>query len=177
MPLTVLKRIGDLEVKPTRMSLLMADGFPKRPYGVVEDVMVQINNLRFLVDFVVLEMEENAEIPIILGRPFMKMTKVIINIDEGTIALKDQEEEVNEEKRNNKGAGVHQNPLKEHEGPRPSLPVQFNKKFWVVKELRADGLIEIESPTSRRTKKVNRKLLKTSWCIEGKGDTKIKDVA
>ncbi|XP_014522166.1 uncharacterized protein LOC106778696 [Vigna radiata var. radiata] len=76
------------------MSLVMADGSPKRPYGVVEDVMVQINDLRFLVDFVVLEMEENAEIPIILGRSFMKTAKVIVNVDEGTIALKGQEEEV-----------------------------------------------------------------------------------
>ncbi|XP_014522280.1 uncharacterized protein LOC106778799 [Vigna radiata var. radiata] len=83
-----------MEVKLARMSLLMTDGSPKRPYGVVEDVLVQINNLRFLADFVVLEMEENEEIPIILGRSFMKTAKVIINVDEGTIALNDQEEEV-----------------------------------------------------------------------------------
>ncbi|XP_014492827.1 uncharacterized protein LOC106755230 [Vigna radiata var. radiata] len=94
IPLTVLKKIRDFEVKPKRMSLLMADGSPKRPYGMIEDIMVQINNLRFLVDFVVLKMEENAEIPIILGRSFMKTAKVIINVDEGTIVLKDQEEEV-----------------------------------------------------------------------------------
>ncbi|XP_014523338.1 uncharacterized protein LOC106779681 [Vigna radiata var. radiata] len=94
MPLTVLKKIGDLEVKPTRMSLLMAYGSPKRPYGMVEDVMVRVANLMFMVDFVILEMEENAEIPIIVGRSFMKMAKVIINVHEGTIALKDQEEDL-----------------------------------------------------------------------------------
>ncbi|XP_014524350.1 uncharacterized protein LOC106780561, partial [Vigna radiata var. radiata] len=94
MPLTVVEKIGGLKVKPARMSLLMVDGSPKRPYGVVEDVTVQTNNLRFLVDFVVLEIEENLEIPIILGRSFVKMAKVIINVNNGTIALKDQEEEV-----------------------------------------------------------------------------------
>ncbi|XP_014503152.1 uncharacterized protein LOC106763480 [Vigna radiata var. radiata] len=76
------------------MSLLKVDGYPKRPYGVLENVKLQVDNLIFLVDFVILEMEKNAEIPIILGRSFLKTTKVIINVDEGTIALKDQEEEV-----------------------------------------------------------------------------------
>ncbi|KOM38008.1 hypothetical protein LR48_Vigan03g139000 [Vigna angularis] len=66
--------------------------------------------------------------------------------------------------------------LEEHEGLRPGIPVRFNKNLWVVKELSADGLIEIESPISRRTKKVNRKLLKMNWYGEGKDDTKIKDV-
>ncbi|XP_014522339.1 uncharacterized protein LOC106778857 [Vigna radiata var. radiata] len=78
MPLTVLQKIGGLKVKPARMSLFRVDGSTKRLYGVVEDVMVQTNNLRFLVDFLVLEMEENVEIPVILGRPFMKTAKVII---------------------------------------------------------------------------------------------------
>ncbi|XP_052724031.1 uncharacterized protein LOC128193882 [Vigna angularis] len=39
------KAIGGLEVKPARMTLFMADGSTKKPYGMVEDVMVQIENL------------------------------------------------------------------------------------------------------------------------------------
>lgn len=56
--------------------------------------MVQIDNLRFLVGFVVMEIGEDLETPIILGRPFMKIGKVIINVDDGTITLKDQKETV-----------------------------------------------------------------------------------
>ncbi|XP_047150716.1 uncharacterized protein LOC124822722, partial [Vigna umbellata] len=93
MPLSVLENIGGLEVQPAKMTLFMADGSTKKPYGVVENVMVQTGNLRFLVDFVVMEMEEDLEIPIIFGRPFMKTAKVIINVDDETIALKNQEEE------------------------------------------------------------------------------------
>ncbi|XP_014491840.1 uncharacterized protein LOC106754341 [Vigna radiata var. radiata] len=199
--------MGELEVKPARMSLLMADGSPKRPYGVVENVKLQVDNLMFLVDFVILEMEENTKIPIILGRSFLKTAKVIINVDEGTISLKNQEEEVilsacktgrkheengtnpkaafqdalgkvnrtakarkkgkiyflsqvPKQEKHNKGSIVHQSPLKKQEGLRPGLPVQCNKKLWVIKDFTADGFIEIESPTSRRTKKVNRKMLK-----------------
>ncbi|XP_014489914.1 uncharacterized protein LOC106752693 [Vigna radiata var. radiata] len=67
MPLSMLNKIGGLEVKPTKAILQMVDGSIKHPYGVVEDVVVKIDKLKFLVDFVVMEMEENEEIPIILG--------------------------------------------------------------------------------------------------------------
>jgi len=95
MPLSMLKKIGGLEAKPTRMTLQLADTSIKYPYGVVEDVVVQIDKLKFPVDFVVMEMEKDEGIPLILGRPFMKTTKVVINVDEGTLRLKDQDEEVN----------------------------------------------------------------------------------
>ncbi|XP_047148690.1 uncharacterized protein LOC124820940 [Vigna umbellata] len=84
MPLPLFERIDDLEVKPTKVTLLMADGSSKKPYGVMEDIMVCVGTPEFLVDFVVMEMEENLT-PIILRRPFMKTTKVIINVDEGMI--------------------------------------------------------------------------------------------
>jgi len=94
MPLSALKKIGGLEAKPTRMTLQLADRSIKYPYGVVEDVVVKRDKLKFAVDFVVLEMEEDEGVPLILGRPFMKTSKVVINVDEGTLKLKDQDEEV-----------------------------------------------------------------------------------
>jgi len=94
MPLSMLKKIGGLEAKPTRMTLQLANNSIKYPYGVVEDVVVQIDKLNFPVDFVVMEMEKDEGVPLILGRPFMKTAKVVINVDEGTLNLKDQDEEV-----------------------------------------------------------------------------------
>ncbi|XP_017431970.1 uncharacterized protein LOC108339341 [Vigna angularis] len=67
MPLSMLKKIGGLEVKPKKTILQMADRSIKHPYGVVEDVVVEIDKLQFPVHFVVIKMEENAEIRIILG--------------------------------------------------------------------------------------------------------------
>ncbi|XP_017410999.2 uncharacterized protein LOC108323145 [Vigna angularis] len=58
MPLSMLKKIGDLEVKSTRMILQMADRSIKHPYGVVEDVVIKVDKLKFPVDFVVMEMEK-----------------------------------------------------------------------------------------------------------------------
>jgi len=94
MPLSMLKKIGGLEAKPTRMTLQLADSSVKHTYGVVEDVVVQIDNLKFPVDFVVMEMEKDEGVPLILGRSFMKTAKVVINMDDGTLKLKDQDEEV-----------------------------------------------------------------------------------
>jgi len=61
--LAMLKRIGGLKVKPTRMTLELDDRLIKYPYGVVEDVFVQVDKLIFLMDFMVMNIEEEKEVP------------------------------------------------------------------------------------------------------------------
>ncbi|CAL0301452.1 unnamed protein product [Lupinus luteus] len=75
MPLSMLKRIGELEIKPTRMTLQLADRSVKYPYGVAEDIFVKVDGLVFPVDFVIMDIEEDKEVPLILARPFMKTAK------------------------------------------------------------------------------------------------------
>ncbi|XP_019433481.1 PREDICTED: uncharacterized protein LOC109340284 [Lupinus angustifolius] len=95
MPLSMLKRIGDLEIKPMRMTLQLADRSMKFSYGVAEDVLVKVEKLVFLVDFVIMDIEEDAEVPLILGRPFMKTARVNIDVDEGKLKVGGQDDEVN----------------------------------------------------------------------------------
>nr|KYP49958.1 Transposon Ty3-I Gag-Pol polyprotein [Cajanus cajan] len=95
MPLSMMRRIGDLEARPTRMTLQLADRSIKYPHGVVEDVLVKVDKFMFPVDFVVMDMEEDIEVPLILGRPFMKTAKVIIDVDNGKLKVRVQDEEVN----------------------------------------------------------------------------------
>ena len=94
IPLSMLKNIGDVEVRPTRMTLQLADRSIKYPYGIVEDMIVKVDKFLFPVDFVVIDMEEDAEVPLILGRPFMKTAKVIIDVDKGKLKVCAQDEEV-----------------------------------------------------------------------------------
>ncbi|XP_014515600.1 uncharacterized protein LOC106773419 [Vigna radiata var. radiata] len=94
MPLSMLKKLGDLEIKPTRMTFQLEYRSIKYPYDVAEDVVVKIDKLKFPMDFVVMEMEENTKIPLILGQPFMRTTKVVIHVDDEALTLKDQDEEV-----------------------------------------------------------------------------------
>nr|KYP31504.1 hypothetical protein KK1_048149 [Cajanus cajan] len=51
MPLSMLQRIGDVEVKPTRMTLQLADRSIKYPHGIVEDLLVKVDKFFFPVDF------------------------------------------------------------------------------------------------------------------------------
>ena len=55
------------EVKPTTISLQLADRFIKYPRGVIEDVLVKVDKFIFSADFIVLDMDEDEEIPLILG--------------------------------------------------------------------------------------------------------------
>ena len=52
----------------------------KHPRGVIEDVLVKVEKFIFPADFIVLDMEEDTEIPIILGRPFLATGKAMIDM-------------------------------------------------------------------------------------------------
>ncbi|XP_050876137.1 uncharacterized protein LOC127079812 [Lathyrus oleraceus] len=88
MPLSIYKKLGIGYVQDTRMTLQFADRSVRRPYGIVEDVLVKIDKFVFPVDFVILEMSEDEEIPLILGRPFLETGRCMIDIEEGTMTLK-----------------------------------------------------------------------------------------
>ena len=77
------------------MKLQLVDRSMKYPYGVAEDVLVKVDKFMFLVDFVVMDIEEDTEVPLILGRPFMKTAKVIIDVDDGKLKARVQDDEVN----------------------------------------------------------------------------------
>ena len=47
---------------------------------MIEDVLIKVDNFIFLADFIMLEMEEDNEIPIILGRPFLETDRAMIDV-------------------------------------------------------------------------------------------------
>ncbi|KAJ9162843.1 hypothetical protein P3X46_022585 [Hevea brasiliensis] len=71
MPLSICQKLEIGELKPTTISLQLADRSVKYPVGILENIPIKVGKFFILVDFVVLEMEEDVEIPIILGRPFL----------------------------------------------------------------------------------------------------------
>ncbi|XP_050915366.1 uncharacterized protein LOC127130390 [Lathyrus oleraceus] len=100
MSLSIYKKLGIWVVQDTRTTLQFADHSVKKPYGIVEDVLVKIYKFVFPVDFVILEMPEDEEIPLILGRPFLETGKCLINIEEGIMTLKVYVEEFKIDVRN-----------------------------------------------------------------------------
>jgi len=60
---------------------------------VIEDELIQVKQLVFL-DFVVMDIEEDPDIPIILGRPFMSMTNCIVDMGKGKLELGVEDQKV-----------------------------------------------------------------------------------
>ena len=94
MPLSIFKRLGLGEACPTIVTLQLADRSLKHPRGVIEDVLVNVDKFIFLADFIILDMEEDKEIPIILGRPFLATSRAMIDVQRGELKLRVQEDEV-----------------------------------------------------------------------------------
>ena len=91
MPYSVYKQLGLGELKPTTITLSLADRSVKIPKGIVEDVLVKIDKFYYPVDFVVLDTEPSSKepnhVPIILGRPFLATANAIINFRNGIMQL------------------------------------------------------------------------------------------
>ena len=91
LPYSVYKQLGLGELKPTNITLSLADRSVKIPKGIVEDVLVKVDKFYYPVDFVVLDIEPIANgpnhVPIILGRPFLDTANAIINCRNGVMEL------------------------------------------------------------------------------------------
>ncbi|XP_017970434.1 PREDICTED: uncharacterized protein LOC108660685 [Theobroma cacao] len=94
MPLSICSKLGLAEIKPTIITLQLADRTLTYPRGIVEDMLVKVDKFIFLADFVVLDMEEDKEVPIILGRPFLCVARALIDVEKGELTLRVQDQEV-----------------------------------------------------------------------------------
>ena len=91
LPYLVYKQLGLGELKPTNITLSLADQSVKIPKGIVEDVLVKVDKFYYPVDFVVLDTKPIAtgpnHVPIILRRPFLATSNAIINCRNGVMQL------------------------------------------------------------------------------------------
>ncbi|XP_062113975.1 uncharacterized protein LOC133824984 [Humulus lupulus] len=94
MSLLVFKKLGLGEVKPTTITLQFVDRSFTYPRGVIEVVVLKVDKFVFLVDFVVLDMEEDHEIPLILGHYFLAIGGALIDVQACHLTLRVNEEKV-----------------------------------------------------------------------------------
>ncbi|XP_050280871.1 uncharacterized protein LOC126721844 [Quercus robur] len=85
MPLSVCRKLGLGEMKQTTISLQLADRSIKYPRGIIEVVLVKVDKFIFPINFVVLDMEEDQEVPLILGRPFLATGRALIDVQKGEL--------------------------------------------------------------------------------------------
>jgi len=82
LPYSVFQSLNLGELKPTSVTLLLADRSIKVPREIVEDVLVQVDNFIYHVDFIIVDtqpVQTCNSIPIILGRPFLATSNALIN--------------------------------------------------------------------------------------------------
>lgn len=76
------------------MAIHMANKYVKFSKGMVEDLLVNVDKFIFPVDFLILDMKEDEQVPIMLGGPFLNTAKVLFHIYEKTLTLRVGKEEL-----------------------------------------------------------------------------------
>ncbi|GJS93637.1 reverse transcriptase domain-containing protein [Tanacetum coccineum] len=92
MPLSVWKKLSLPELTNTRMTLELADRSVVKPTGLAEDVFVKVGKFYFPVDFVVVDYNVDPRVPLILGRPFLRTARALIDVygEELTLHVDDE---------------------------------------------------------------------------------------
>ncbi|CAN6583732.1 unnamed protein product [Malus baccata var. baccata] len=90
MPYSVYESLNLGDLKETKVVIQLADRSNRYPKGLLEDVLVQVNELIFPADFFVLEMEHDpmlTALPLILGRPFLRTAQTKIDVYDDTLTM------------------------------------------------------------------------------------------
>ena len=92
MPLSIFGKLGLREANFTTINLQLLDRSLTHPRGIIEDVLVKVDKFIFLVYFIVLDMKEDKEVPIILGKSFLAIYRALIDVQKGELRLRVQDE-------------------------------------------------------------------------------------
>nr|GEZ68925.1 reverse transcriptase domain-containing protein [Tanacetum cinerariifolium] len=96
----ILERTNKLslpELSPTCITLELVDRLISHPVEVAKDVYVKVGTFHFLTDFVVVDFDANPQVPLILGRSFLKTECALIDVYEGELTLRVACEEYSQE--------------------------------------------------------------------------------
>ncbi|GKA22565.1 reverse transcriptase domain-containing protein [Tanacetum coccineum] len=94
MPLSIWKKLSLPELTPTQMILELADRSTTRPAGIAEDVFVKVGKFHFPTDFVVVDYVVDPRVPLILGRPFLRTGRALIDVYGEELTLRHDDEAV-----------------------------------------------------------------------------------
>ncbi|GJS67146.1 reverse transcriptase domain-containing protein [Tanacetum coccineum] len=94
MPLSVWKKLSLPDLTSTRMTLELADRTITRPKGVAEDVFVKVGKFHYPADFVVVDFDADPRVPLILGRPFLRTARALIDVYGEEITLRYNDEAI-----------------------------------------------------------------------------------
>ncbi|GJR48221.1 reverse transcriptase domain-containing protein [Tanacetum coccineum] len=88
MPLSVWKKLLLPELTPTSMTLELVNRSVSYPVGVAEDVFVKVRKFHFSADFVVVDYDVDPLVPLILGRPFLRIARALSDVHGEELTLR-----------------------------------------------------------------------------------------
>nr|GFA95048.1 hypothetical protein [Tanacetum cinerariifolium] len=88
MSLSIWKKLRLPTLNDTKMVLELADRTISKPMGVAENVFVKVGKFYFPAGFVILDFVADPCVPLILGRPFLSTVHALIDVYEGEITLR-----------------------------------------------------------------------------------------
>ncbi|GJV61912.1 retrovirus-related pol polyprotein from transposon TNT 1-94, partial [Tanacetum coccineum] len=94
MPFSTYSNLGLGDLAHTRLTIELADRTIKHPRGIAENVLVRIGKFIFPIDFVILDIPEDDDVPLILGRPFLSTAHAKIDVFKRKITLRVGEEKL-----------------------------------------------------------------------------------
>ena len=94
MPLSVVERLNLGGLTPTAMTMQMVDKTLAQPEGILEDVLIKVGKFIFPVDFMVIDTEEDKQVPLLLGKPFLATRAALIEVKKGELTLRVGDEAV-----------------------------------------------------------------------------------
>nr|GEZ13525.1 hypothetical protein [Tanacetum cinerariifolium] len=89
MPFSIWKKLGLPELISTCMTLELANRSTYTPAGIVRDVFVLVGKFTFPADFVIVDYESDPRVPLILGRPFLRIARALIDVHGEEMVLHD----------------------------------------------------------------------------------------
>ncbi|GJX61248.1 reverse transcriptase domain-containing protein [Tanacetum coccineum] len=94
MPLSVFEKLNLTRLTKTRMILELADRSTSTPTGIAEDVFVKVGTFYFPADFVVVDYDADPRVPLILGRPFLRTARALIDVHGEQMTLRHDDQSV-----------------------------------------------------------------------------------
>nr|GEU51291.1 hypothetical protein [Tanacetum cinerariifolium] len=88
MPISTYMKLTDERPTETDIRLSLASHSYIYPLGIVEDILVEVADHVYLMDFVILDIKVDEKRPFILGTPFLTTAKAVIKFDKSTITLR-----------------------------------------------------------------------------------------
>nr|GEZ43501.1 reverse transcriptase domain-containing protein [Tanacetum cinerariifolium] len=92
VPLSVWKKLGLPELISTRMTFELANREIYTPAGITRDVFILVGKFTFLADFVIVNFKSDPRVPLILGRPFLRTARALIDVHREEMILRDSDE-------------------------------------------------------------------------------------